>query len=83
MGMSAVVEQLAEAEVITSAERTVLRALAELPSEDRVSSKWQAMAEAAGVPERTFYRSKQDLLERGLVTGGGGRGQLYQPVEEG
>jgi len=73
---------LADVDVISASQRKVLDALQALPPEDRTSTKWEAMSESAGVTRPTFYRAKQALLERGIVTGGGGRGELYHPVEE-
>lgn len=56
----------------------VIGALEELPPQDRTASKWQAMADDAGVPRRTFFRAKSELLEREWVTGGEGRGAVYE-----
>jgi hypothetical protein len=82
VGGSAVVVMLADVDVLTAAQRTVLQALEELPREDRTSTKWEAMSESAGVGRASFFRAKRELTERGVVTGGGGRGELYQPAEE-
>jgi hypothetical protein len=82
VGASAVVEMLADVDVISAAQRKVLDALEALAPEDRTSTKWAEMSESGGVTRPTFYRAKQALLERRIVGGGGGRGELYHPIEE-
>ena len=82
VGASAVIVPTADSDVVTGAQATVLEGLSGLPPEDRTASKWQAMAEDFGVGRRTFFEAKKQLLARGRVTGGGGRGALYRPVEE-
>jgi AAA domain len=82
VGASAVLEHLAGQAAFTEAHLKILDALKALPPEDRTSTKWQAMAEDAGVGRSAFFQAKKALIEDGRVTGGGGRGALYQIAEK-
>jgi AAA domain len=86
VGASAVVVQASNIEMLTGTQRKTLKALSDLPPEDRTSTKWEVMAKSAGIGRSWFYATKKELLETGQVTGGGGRGGLYtipEPGQEG
>jgi hypothetical protein len=68
--------------MLSSAQRKTLEALRDLAPEDRTSSKWEAMTAGAGVGRTAFFAAKKHLLEEGQVTGGGGRGAVYEIPEQ-
>lgn len=82
VGSSAVITQADSFAVSEGAQAKVLEVLEELPDEDRTSSRWQEMAEQAGVSKRNFYRAKKALIRGCRVAGGGARGSRYTLVEE-
>jgi len=82
VGAGAVIEQVATTEMLTDTQRKTIKALRNLPTEDRTSTKWEEMAAAEGVSRRAFFMAKKALLDSREVVGGGGRGALYRLADE-
>ncbi len=64
---------------VAEADEDMLAALAKSPG-GLTTSKWK---KACSMPESSFHVRRKCLMERGLVTGGGGRGRPYQISDRG